>query len=229
MSENKPRRRAQAARAAKKSASRKSGLSRVMLVAMMMVMVAVVSIGGTLAWLQDETQTITNTFTASNIKIELTETPNTDTDGDGTDDAWKAQMIPGKEYAKNPTVTVFGDDTNTDIYLYVKFEETDNPSNYLSYTSNLTAQNSGWALVPNQTNVWYREVKTSDTTKSWNLLDSDKVTVKSDLTKEGMPDAGVTPKLIYTAYAIQTEGFTPESGWAELNKPVQEEPAPENP
>jgi len=184
-----------------------------------MVMVLGATIGVTLAWLTDETDSVTNTFTVGDIKIELKETWNADGDDDDTtNDHWEAQLIPGKEYKKDPVVSVDETKTNVDCYLFVKFEEKNTPTTYLTYTSTLTATN-GWTLVKDTTNVWYRVVKTDADVKSWHLLEGDKVTVNTTLTKEGMPAANATPELVYTAYAIQEEGFeTPELAWAEVSK-----------
>lgn len=172
------------------------------------------SVFATYAYLTDS-KSVTNTFTVGNVGITLTETWNTDANNDGTAESWSAQLIPGKEHAKNPVVAVDRDQTSVDIYLFVKFEENNNPSKYLTYTSNLTAAN-GWTLVKDEDNVWYRVVGAKDTAPSWHLLKDDKVTVKSTLTKEDMPTT--TPELKYTAYAIQKDGFgTAELAWAELN------------
>ena len=165
------------------------------------VLVLCCAVGGTLAWLTAKSDVVTNTFAPSDINITLTETPNTDTDGNGENDAWKADMIPGFSYTKDPVVTVKGD--SVDCYLFVKFEEKGNPATYLTYTSTLTAAN-GWTQgdstsIPS--NVWYRVVKAGDTTKSWNLLDGNTIAVNDTLTKTDMPTTA--PELVYTAYATQ--------------------------
>ena len=71
-----------------------------------LVLVFGAAVGGTIAYLTDTTDPVTNTFTVGKVDITLTETFNTDTDNDGTNDAWKAQLIPGTTYAKDPVVTV---------------------------------------------------------------------------------------------------------------------------
>lgn len=167
-----------------------------------LVMLLSTAIGGTLAWLVDSTPQLNNTFTTADINVTLTETFNTDTNGDNINDAWKAQLIPGYTYTKDPKVDVSPD--SVDCYLFVKFEETNNPSNYLTYTSTLTTDN-GWTqgdgtAIPS--NVWYRKVMTSDNPRSWKLLYEDKITVNETVTKEDMPTTA-TPELVYTAYASQ--------------------------
>ncbi len=189
----------------------KNTRNRILLTALAALLLVVVAVGGTVAWLTDTTDEIKNTFTTAGVKITLKETPN---QANGT---WSAQLIPGKEYAKDPVVTV-DDDTDVDIYLFVKFEEINTPSDYLTYTSTLTEE-KGWKEVDGETNVWYREVGANDETKSWNLLDGDKVTVKSELTNDTMADAGKTPELKYTAYAIQKEGMTDVAdAWSKIGQ-----------
>lgn len=186
-----------------------------------LVLVLGCAVGGTIAWLTAETDTVTNTFTVGDINIDLTETFNTDTNNDGTNDAWQAKLIPGFNYTKDPEVSVAAG--SEDCYLFVKFEENNNPSTYLTYTSTLTAAN-GWTQgdgtnIP--ANVWYRKVMASDTTRSWELLSGNTISVKESLTKDNMPATGATPKLVYTAYAVQlykSAGveFSAADAWAKL-------------
>lgn len=180
-------------RTSRKKAQRQLRMKRVLLTASLMVLVAVVSIGGTIAWLQDGTETITNTFAPTGIGITLTETKN-----------GPYKLIPGEEYDKNPTVSVL-EKTDVDIYLFVKFVEEGTPDTYLDYTSSLNAD-KGWTLVTGESDVWYRKVAAGATVRNWELLDDNKVTVKTTLEKEQMPDPDKV-KLSYTAYAIQTAGF----------------------
>ena len=203
-----------------KYANRKGIATKAMVMILAVMLIVGISVGGTLAWLTSKTETVTNTFSPSDIKITLTETWNTDTNDDGTKDAWVGKLVPGAEIAKNPVVAVDGEKTDVDCYLFVKFEEKNNPSTYLDYTSTLTEEN-GWkhgdgTVIP--ATVWYREVKVDATIKEWHLLDGDKVTVKNTVTKDNMADAAKA-ELVYTAYAIQTEGFnTAAAAWSEIGK-----------
>lgn len=186
------------------------------------VLVLCCAVGGTLAWLTDKTGEVKNTFSPSDINITLTETPNTDTDGNGENDAWKADMIPGFSYTKDPVVTVKGD--SVDCYLFVKFEEKGNPATYLTYTSTLTAAN-GWTQgdstdIPSS--VWYRKVTANAADQSWNLLNGDTIAVKDTVTKDNMTTAAKA-ELVYTAYATQlykSNGveFSAAEAWANAPK-----------
>lgn len=181
---------------------RKQRNRRIALTVCLLLAVCLVTVGGTLAWLVDSTSEVNNTFTTAGIDVTLTETFNTDSNNDNVNDEWKAQMIPGYSYIKDPKVEVSTD--SVDCYLFVKFEETNNPSTYLTYTSTLTAANS-WRQgngtdIP--TNVWYRQVMTSDTTRSWELLSGNTISVKDTVTKANMSTAA-SATLTYTAYASQ--------------------------
>ena len=175
------------------------------------VLVVALSVAGTYAYLTDKTATITNTFTVGNVDIDLTETWNTDTNKDGKADAWQAQLIPGKEYTKDPVVTVKGGSEK--CYLFVKFEEKGNPDTYLDYTSLLAAPDwtkGDGTAIPKE--VWYRVVEKSAADTTFNLLAGDKVTIKDTVTNDNMAAAS-NAQLVYTAYACQYEGMTAAEAW----------------
>ncbi len=74
-------------------------------------LVAVVGIGSTLAYLQDETEGTTNTFTIGDVKIDLDEpTWNPENGND---------MLPGATVAKNPIVTNVG---QTEAFIGVRID-----------------------------------------------------------------------------------------------------------
>lgn len=188
-----------------------------------LVLVFGAAVGGTIAYLTDTTDPVTNTFTVGKVDITLTETFNTDTDNDGTNDAWKAQLIPGTTYAKDPVVTVTAN--SEDCWLFVKFEEKNDSATYLTYTSNLTAEN-GWTQgdgtnIP--ADVWYRAVNKADTVKTFQLLAGDNtyptgcISVKDTVTNENMTAAS-NAQLVYTAYACQSANMTVNAAWAEVSK-----------
>lgn len=190
---------------------KKKSLILVLALALIVATVA----GGTLAWLMDVTGPVTNTFTVGDIKITLAE-PSSE------NGVWQKQMIPGYTYVKDPVVTVVAN--SVDCYLFVKFEEINNPATYLEYTSTLTTQN-GWTQgdgtkIPS--NVWYREVNSSTTDQAWQLLDGDHITVKGNaVTKENM-EVAAKAELAYTAYAHQLYSsnnvkFDVDEAWKNVN------------
>lgn len=156
--------------------------------------------GGTLAWLKTNTDPIVNTFTASDIKISLTESKN------------EFQLIPGHEYTKDPVVKVLKE-TNVNCWLFVKIEE-NNVNNVLEYSLNT----EGWTRVATTDGslVYSRTVTAIGEDQSWNLLKDNTVTISEDLELDGMAAAS-SATLTFTAYAIQTEGFaTAELAWEEV-------------
>lgn len=156
-----------------------------------LVLVLGIAIGGTIAWLTDDTDPVVNTFTTSDIEITLEET--------GMDDARKNsyQMIPGHVIEKDPKVTV--DDDSEDCYLYVKLEKSANFDTYMTYQ-----MAAGWTQLEGVAGVFYRTVNKTDAVKSFDVILDNEVTVLPGVTKEQMADAkNNLPTLKVTAYATQ--------------------------
>lgn len=181
-------------------------------IALAFVLVIVIAVAGTVAYLTDVTDEITNTFTVGNIKIDLAETT--------TD----FKMIPGQTIAKNPTVTVKAG--SEACWLFVEVEESSNLDDFISYSIA-----SGWTALDGYEGVYYRAVSAVTSDTGFSVLANDQVTVKSSVTSAMMDGIAVSttpppvqPSLTFTAYAIQSAGFSnAAAAWAELN------PAPVNP
>ena len=168
----------------------------VLLIVSMMLVVAMASVGVTVAWLTDTTTTITNTFTSSDINIELAETTGT-----------SYKMVPGATITKNPEATVKAN--SEACWLFVKLEKSANFDSFMEYKIA-----EGWTAVPETTGVYYRAVGTSPAViaadQSFDVLLNDTVTVKSTVTKAQMNALASAdyPTLKVTAYAVQQLGFT---------------------
>ncbi|MBQ6868487.1 MAG: hypothetical protein IJO16_07455 [Clostridia bacterium] len=168
-------------------------------------LVFALGVGGTLAWLKDSTQTITNTFTASNITITLEETkPLNQT----------AKMVPGATIEKDPKTTVVTG--SEECFLYVKVEKSENYDKFLTFEVA-----DGWTEVEAGTNfmVYGREIKTADIGKAFSIIKGDEVKVNTSVTKEDMTKDFTEPTLKFTAYAVQSanlpaENNTVETAWA---------------
>lgn len=158
-------------------------------------------VGGTLAWLTDQTAEVKNTFTVGDINIGLTET---------TADY---KMVPGNTIAKNPTVTVKAD--SEACWLFVKVTESTDLKNFITY-----AIAEGWTALPGVDGVYYREVPASAADQTFSVLAGDAVTVKSDVTRTMLETAKTdAPTLTFKAYAIQKDHFaTADAAWAEVSK-----------
>lgn len=178
-------------------------------------------VAGTLAWLQDETVTVQNTFTTSGIDIDLNET-------DAVLNASTSQkeksfkMIPGFTISKDPKVTVKANSET--CYVFVEVIESATLNTYISYTVDNT-----WTkleLTDNSKKVYYRTVTSSTSDQTFSVLTNDTVTVKDSVTDAQMkalsaPDA-VQPTLSFKAYAIQqasgnNTNFEPATAWNTIN------------
>ena len=195
------------------------------------------AVGGTLAWLTDSTTEVKNTFTTSDITIELTETT--------TD----YQMVPGHTIAKDPKVTV--KKGSEECYVFVKITETDAKGKnsedtdvtydfdqFLNYNVITTGDNA-WTALDGVDGVYYREVAANtESDQSFYILvgqgdgelKNGYVTVKDTVDKDMMnalgSDKNNYPTLTFTAYAIQKNYLTDQNnddkvdqadGWILLN------------
>ena len=173
-------------------------------------------IGGTMAWLTDETPGIVNTFTDSDIEITLTETG-------AENNANSYKMVPGYTISKDPKVTV---ETGSEkCYLFVKLEKSENFDSFLTYEIA-----AGWTQLTdaegkNVDGVYYRTVEASDADQEFEVLANNQVTVKGEgVTKEMMNalTEQTYPKLTVTAYASQfnktaTESFDVNTAWTNIS------------
>lgn len=148
-----------------------------------LVMIIGCALGGTLAYLMMATPSITNTFTASNVSITLTETLPVDQ---------TAKMVPGNVIEKNPEIVVSADSET--CYVFLKVEKSARYDEFIDSTID-----GAWKVL--DTGVYYQEASANDVL---NILVDDKVTVKADVTKammNGIDNDDV--KITFYAYAIQ--------------------------
>ena len=174
------------------------------------------TIGGTIAWLTATSDTVTNTFTTSNIDITLNET---DANGNTvTSNSYK--MVPGCTITKDPKVTVATG--SEECWLFVKLEKSDNFDTYMTYEIA-----DDWTPLDGVENVYYRHVTTDmmGEEHAFPVLKDNQVTVKKDVTKEQMNALEKStnyPTLTVTAYASQymnnTEHFEPIDAWNNVYK-----------
>lgn len=182
----------------------KKGLALVLALTLLVVGV----VAGTLAWLTAKSDVVTNTFTTSDIKVELKETTGTE-----------YKMIPGYTISKNPKATVLAG--SEECYLFVKLDKSASFDTYLEYVIA-----DGWTKLDGVDTVYYRVVDgtTNQIGTAYSVLKGDQVTVKGEVTK-AMMDGLTTetlPKLTVTAYASQlhknaTTEFTAAEAWANVN------------
>lgn len=171
------------------------------------------SVFGTLAWLTDRSDTVTNTFTASNITVELKETTGTE-----------YKMVPGCGITKDPKATVRAG--SEPCYLFVQLEKSTNFDTYLTYE-----MAEGWTQLEDEqgqkiAGVYYRRITTTEKDTHFSVLKDDQVTVKETVTKEDMnrliSKEESEPTLTVTASASQLmkdndQEFTAIEAWNNLS------------
>lgn len=205
----------------KKFRNRSTGF-KIMTLALSVVLVVVVSVAGTLAWLSAESGVVKNTFTSA----ELFANPNTqftlwehqavaNADGTYTLNSTKVQentyeILPGVAIPKDPTVDVV--DLEEYAYLYIRV------TNHLPDGLSYTIDSNNWELLTGYTDIYvfkgaYAEGKsvsnniipaTDDAKVSFtaNILDKQTISVLS--TYNGTADTNLT--LSFTAYMVQATG-----------------------
>ena len=185
---------------------------RIMLVAITVLLVTGIIVGGTMAWLVTKTDPVVNTFTYFVFNLELEETDTND--GDNNQNTNEYEMLPGTEIDKDPVVTVVAD--SVDSWLFVKLDKSANFDTFMEYT-----MAEGWTALPGVDGVFYRETTKADADQEFTVIKDNKVTVKSSVTKEMLnaldedPSSITYPTLTVTAYAVQKTGFdTAEAAWA---------------
>ena len=182
---------------------RRRSISGKMFVTMLAVVLLVgCIIGGTVAWLTDKTDPITNTFTYGDINITLQETTGKD-----------YKIIPGVNIAKNPSVTV--EAGSEPCYVFVKVEETGTfVEGKVTYSMSVF-----WTKLEGVDNVWYRKVGGIVNPQTLPILENDQILVSESLTKDDIKGLNENkPTLTFTAYAVQQSGSANAAeAWAKVN------------
>ena len=174
-------------------------------VALLLALVLVFGVvaGGTLAWLIDKTDPVVNTFTYGNINITLTES---------TGNNYK--IIPGKDIAKDPKVTVKA--TSEACWLFVEVKEEGTfVADKVTYSIADGWTKGDGTKIP--ANVYYREVSAVTADTDFSVLKDNKITVKDTLTKEDIKNITTNPTLTFTAYAVQKDGIADAAtAWSKI-------------
>lgn len=185
----------------KKSVSMKT---LVLLLAVMLLIGG--TVGGTLAYLATKSDEVKNTFTPSDITIELKET------------ATDFKMVPGSTITKDPKVTVKSG--SEPCYLFVKIDaangvvaKKENDTGYDLTKDFVTYEvATGWTKLDtsDDTVVYYRTVGESTALtadQEFTILKDNQVQVLSSVTKTMMEsleaENATKPTLSFTAYAVQ--------------------------
>jgi len=164
------------------------------------------TIGGTMAWLIDGTDAVANTFTYGDINIGLEENTGND-----------YKIVPGVNITKDPTVTVKAN--SEDCWLFVKVAEENWPNEILEEdeTKKKVAYSiaDGWTPLAGESGVYYRQVARDNKDNSFEVLEGNQITVSETLKKTEVKNViAKTPKLTFTAYAVQKDTIDdPATAW----------------
>ena len=190
-------------------------MRRALLTLSLVLVVAFAAVGGTIAWLTAETNSVINTFTTSDIEVTIQET---DTSADGENQTKSFQVIPGKNIIdKDPNVSASASE-NVAYYVFVQITESEDwDTSGLSYDIA-----DAWTAVNGVDNVYYIAVDAGEKLEEEHILKEDTIFVSGDLTVDDLDDS-YNPTLSFQAFAIQqaksnTENFTPEQAWEQLNQ-----------
>lgn len=191
-------------------------------VAVSLLLVLALSIGGTIAWLTDKTQAITNTFTVGKVDIELTEPA-------GEQINYAYAIVPGDAYAKDPTITVAKNSEKS--YVFVTIAETNNTITVDNQSVPIVqwAIADGWTPLEGATGakVYYQEVDkpTADAgtvlqvfagNSNKNELKNGQVTINENLTMDDVTNS-TKPAIKIQAAAIQFANIADEyDAWNNL-------------
>lgn len=200
--------------------AKKSVSMKVVVLLLAVVLLIGCTVGGTLAWLMDTSNAVTNTFSAGNIDISLAETANNG-----------FKILPGKEEEKDPVVTVEGG--SEACWVFVQVQEKNNvaatDNNNVTTHKYVTWEIDGgvWTKLNEDNGVitYYATASytTQDNDKTYNVLSNAKVSYSDALTKDmidqlynedGTINTSKQPELNFKAFAVQKEaGDTAAMAW----------------
>lgn len=181
------------------------------------VLLVCASVMGTLAYLQDTSDVVTNTFTVGNVQITLDEAKVTEygvKDGDTRVIENIYKLIPGHNYLKDPTIHVAKG--SEQCYLFVKV--VDGLAGIQADTTVAAQMDAnGWMKLNGVENVWYYVGKDGSNgivdarEAAKDVLVFDGFTIKKDANVAEYAGKTITVQ----AYAIQADGFdNAAAAWA---------------
>lgn len=164
-----------------------------------LVLVFGAAVGGTIAYLTDTTDPVTNTFTVGKVDITLDEAKVTEygvidstANTRVTENTYK--LIPGHTYTKDPTIHVATG--SEDCWLFAKIE------NNLGTAATL-AMTQGWTEIDPTNHVWAYNTKVS---AGADVTVFSQFTFSEDVTATQLPTYnGKT--IVVTACAVQADGL----------------------
>lgn len=185
----------------------------VLMMALSLALVAVIAVGGTLAYLTAQDGTLTNTFTfAGNIEVDLMETAYSNSYGVGSNSALAPDVDQWKNIQADTTyeklVQVKADPKSGDAYVFVYVKADAEEGEATLELQNVNT--SKWTKLVSsegQYTVYYREVQAADESPV-TVFDGVKlVSENGKVTVDGEDATGIAD-IVVSVYAVQKEGFT---------------------
>jgi len=164
--------------------------------AMLLSLVLVIGcvVGGTLAWLVDSSETVTNTFSVGDINITLSETTGT-----------SYKILPGGTSAKDPTLKI--QQGSEKCWVYVLVDNTVVLNGEVVATPNI--DKSDWSVVEtNGTKTLYRYKAVVDASSVEQPLPVFTTVAYADTITKDNIDILKDTKIVITGYAHQSENTT---------------------
>ena len=191
----------------------------VFLTILCIILVAAVSVLGTLAYLTDADSAV-NTFTIGKVDITLDEADVDEygvIDGEDRVQENEYKLIPGRTYVKDPTVRV--NPNSESCWLFVKIEN--EIAAVEAAENNIASQilANGWTALDGVDGVYYKSYDKNADPKVLDHLVFANFTVAGEKTAADL-DGLAGKKIHVTAYGIQLDGFegNPAGAWDAVSK-----------
>lgn len=174
--------------------------------ALLTLLLAALAIGGTYAWLKDQTQPVTNTFTVGSVRITLDEAL---AQKDAAASTWSVgdarvqsntfeNIYPGARLPRDPTVHVAADSAEALVYVCIR-----DGLNAAVPGAAVYALAPGWTAVDGSGGTVYRCAEAACAGED--LLVFDGVTISAGVSAAELPALEGTA-LEVTAFAMQAAG-----------------------
>ena len=195
---------------------------KILLGVLALALVAVVSVVGTLAYLQDQSGPVTNTFVVGKVDIDLLEKDYVPEDNALTGDLISGhtnadyKLVPGRVSPKDPTVKVLTG--SEDCWVFVAVKEVNNTLGegkvvQWSAAADWTKLSSTIEIDGVACDVYaYSTAQSASAELPFLAGGTDgQITINSELTDDL---TGNEPQLVFYAYGVQAEGFsTAAAAW----------------
>ena len=208
-------------------------MKRILLTMVAAILLVIMSVAGTLAWLVDTSDTVINTFTVGKVEITLDEAK-VDVNGNVIADADRVtentyKLMPGHLYTKDPIVHI--SETSEESWLFVKVVNgiaaieaqldvpADTENGIPGFSSTIAAQMKdvfGWTLIDEDNGIWaYKETVTAgDNIQVFGSFKISDAVLNGSSTDEGaLADELYIgdydgAKITVQAYAVQADGIS---------------------